>query len=69
MNDRRYDPATASVAQVAHDIARRDRLDSTRSASPLTAATDAVELDTTGLDATQVVDRVMELVAERLEDT
>jgi len=52
--------------QVAADMARRDRLDSTRAASPLAAADDAVQLDTTGMDADQVVDRVLELVAERM---
>lgn len=67
MRDREYDPAATSVAQVAHEIARRDRLDSTRTTSPLTIADDAVELDTTGLDAGEVVERVMTLVAERLD--
>ncbi|MDA8044609.1 MAG: (d)CMP kinase [Actinomycetota bacterium] len=59
MLDRDYD-------RVAADMARRDRIDSTRSASPLSAAPDAVELDTTGLDAAQVVERVMALVVERV---
>ena len=52
--------------RVAADMARRDRIDSTRTASPLTVAPDAVQLDTTGLDAEQVVEQVMELVAERI---
>ncbi len=59
MLDRDYD-------RVAADMARRDRIDSTRSASPLSAAPDAVELDTSGLDAAQVVERVMALVVERV---
>ena len=59
MLDRDYD-------QVAADMARRDRIDSTRATSPLTVADDAVELDTTGLDAEQVVEQVMTLVSERL---
>jgi cytidylate kinase len=46
---------------VAADIARRDQLDSTRAASPLTQSADAVELDTTDLDIDQVVDRLVEL--------
>lgn len=49
------------VAAVAADIARRDGLDSTRAASPLMRADDAVELDTTDLDVEQVVDRLVEL--------
>lgn len=68
MLDREFDRAAADMAQVAHEIARRDRLDSTRSASPLTVAEDAVHLDTTGIDAEEVVGRVMALVAERAEE-
>jgi cytidylate kinase len=49
------------VAAVAADIARRDRLDSTRAASPLTRAEDAVELDTTDLDIDEVVARLLSL--------
>jgi cytidylate kinase len=48
--------------QVAADIARRDHVDSTRSASPLVVADDAVRLDTTGKDIDQVVDAVLALV-------
>ena len=51
----------ASLAAVAADIARRDRLDSTRSASPLARPAGAVELDTTELGVDQVVDRLVEL--------
>jgi cytidylate kinase len=49
------------LAAVAADIDRRDRLDSTRSASPLAQAGDAVELDTTDLDIDEVVARLLEL--------
>jgi cytidylate kinase len=52
------------VATVAADIERRDRLDSSRAASPLLRAADAVELDTTGLDIDAVVDRLVDMVAE-----
>ena len=48
-------------ATVAADIDRRDRLDSTRAASPLTQTADAVELDTTDLDVDEVVARLVEL--------
>jgi cytidylate kinase len=54
----------SDVAEVAADIRRRDRLDSTRAASPLTQAADAVELDTTDLDIDQVVARLADLVAQ-----
>jgi cytidylate kinase len=50
--------------QVAADIARRDHVDSTRSASPLAIAEDAVRLDTTGRDINQVVDDVLALVTD-----
>ncbi len=43
----------------AHGVARRDRLDSTRSASPLTRAPDAHVLDTTGRSVEDVVEEVL----------
>ena len=49
------------VQQVAADLARRDRLDSSRTASPLQAAEDAHHLDSSALDADAVVARVLEL--------
>jgi len=49
------------VSKVAEDLARRDRLDSSRAASPLQAADDAVHLDSSSLDADAVVQRVLEL--------
>lgn len=49
------------VQQVAADLARRDKLDSSRTASPLQAADDAVHLDSSTLDADEVVARVLEL--------
>jgi cytidylate kinase len=50
-----------AVVAVAADLARRDRLDSSRTASPLQAAQDAVHLDSSTLDAAQVVERVLDL--------
>jgi CMP/dCMP kinase len=52
------------VESVATDIARRDGLDSTRAASPLVKAADAIELDTTDLDIDEVVDRLAQLTAD-----
>ena len=49
--------------QVAADIARRDHIDSTRAASPLSVADDAVRIDTTGRDIDDVVDEVLGLAA------
>jgi cytidylate kinase len=51
--------------QVAADIARRDHVDSTRPASPLMVAEDAVRIDTTGRDVDAVVDEVLALAAQR----
>ncbi len=53
------------VSAVQADLARRDRLDASRSASPLAEAADAVELDTTKLDIAQVVAAALTLVRER----
>jgi CMP/dCMP kinase len=58
MSELRYD-------QVAADMARRDRIDSTRSDSPLSAAGDAVEVDTTGMTVNEVVAAVVALLDER----
>lgn len=43
------------------DLARRDAADSTRAASPLTQAPDAVVIDSTAMDADSVIQRVVEL--------
>ncbi len=47
--------ATMTVEEVAADIQRRDHADSTRAASPLRKADDAVELDSSDLTLEQVV--------------
>jgi cytidylate kinase len=49
------------VQAVAVDLARRDRLDSTRAISPLQAAADAVHLDATALSADEVIAEVLAL--------
>jgi cytidylate kinase len=53
------------VSSVQADLARRDTLDSTRAASPLAMAADAVQLDSTAMDEDAVVARVLDLVAQR----
>jgi cytidylate kinase len=58
---RRAGETGGDVATVAADIARRDGLDSSRAASPLTQTPDAVELDTTDLGIDEVVDQLVEL--------
>ncbi len=47
--------------EVAADMVRRDRADSTRAASPLAAAPDAAVIDTTALTSDNVVAKVLEL--------
>jgi CMP/dCMP kinase len=61
---RRAGELGADVTAVAADIKRRDDLDSSRAASPLVRAGDAIELDTTDLNIDQVVDRLVELAGE-----
>jgi len=52
----------ADVQTVLQEQAIRDQRDTTRAHSPLVAAPDAVQLDTTGLTQDEVVDRVVALV-------
>jgi len=54
------DPATVLAEQ-----AIRDQRDSEREHSPLQAAADAVEIDTTDLTRDEVVARIVELLAAR----
>lgn len=61
---RRAGELDSDVASVAADIKRRDDLDSSRAASPLKQASDAIELDTTELDIDAVVARLLELTAQ-----
>lgn len=54
-----------NVETVLRDQALRDAQDSGREHSPLLAAGDAVELDTSELDVNQVVARIVDLVGSR----
>ncbi|MBV9663997.1 MAG: (d)CMP kinase [Actinobacteria bacterium] len=45
--------------QVAADIARRDKVDSTRAASPMMVADDALVIDTTGRTIDEIVQEVL----------
>ena len=56
----------ASLADLLRDLKERDARDSERSISPLKPAKDAVVLDTTDLHIDQVVEKVLDLVSERL---
>ncbi len=60
------DPAAAvSVEAVREDLGRRDYLDSTRAASPLVAAPDAIRIDTTGRPVGDVVHEIVGQVRAR----
>lgn len=50
------------VRAIVEDLARRDGLDSGRETSPLTAAADAMIIQTQHLDIAEVVERIVELV-------
>ena len=70
---RATDPAhtgsTVGQAAVAEQIKARDKSDTTRAASPLTLAPDAIHIDTTGVPIDQVVQRVMEIVEAKRKGT
>jgi CMP/dCMP kinase len=57
--------ARVAVGLARTEMLRRDRLDSSRTASPLTQAPDALALDTTELDLEQVIDWICAKAAER----
>jgi CMP/dCMP kinase len=64
---RASDPAhttagSSALTDVATALAERDRSDSTRAASPLAMAPDAIHIETTGVPIESVVERVMAIV-------
>ena len=60
---RRAEQIGADLATVLQEQTIRDERDTTREHSPLTAAPDAVQLDTTGLTLDDVIARIVALVA------
>jgi cytidylate kinase len=54
-----------TVADTRADLIRRDAADSTRAASPLAKAADAIEVDTTELTLPQVIEHIVALVEEK----
>jgi cytidylate kinase len=64
---RRYDELIAKKQEVTfedvyNDLVQRDKNDSTRAASPLKKADDAIVLDTTNLTLEQVVDEAIKII-------
>jgi cytidylate kinase len=66
MNDSAHTGGKGGEAAVAAAIQARDRSDTTRTASPLMLALDAVHVDTTGMPLADVVSRVMSVVSAKL---
>jgi cytidylate kinase len=64
---RRAAETGADPEKVLRDQLQRDERDSTREHSPLTAADDAVEVDTTGLQIDEVVRRIVDLAEPVLD--
>lgn len=60
------EPDPARVRREAARLTERDRLDSTRPVAPLSAASDAVVLDTTDLDFDEQIGRIVRVVRERI---
>jgi CMP/dCMP kinase len=60
---------SANVNEVREALARRDRLDSGRAASPLKAAEDAIMVDTTGRPVEDVVAEIVERFRARVPET
>ena len=58
----------ADWSAAGSDLARRDQLDSQRAVSPLTAAPDALRLDTTDLSVAEAVDAIVALAEQWLAD-
>ena len=65
-NDPAHTGSQSGQAAVAAAIQARDTSDTTRAASPLTIAPDAVHIDTTAMPIDAVVDRVLSLVNAKL---
>jgi cytidylate kinase len=70
------DPAARAARRAAEDgsvdadatelaLARRDEIDSTRAASPLTKAADAVVVDSTYMTLDEVIDAIVKIVEEK----
>jgi CMP/dCMP kinase len=65
LNQDREDGRSTTLEQTAYEIGRRDQLDAERKISPLIPAPDAVEIDSTSLDADEVVQRILDVARER----
>ncbi|GID29957.1 (d)CMP kinase [Paractinoplanes brasiliensis] len=64
---RRSAEDASDVKATEADLARRDKLDSTRKADPLKLADDAIEVDTTGIGIDEVVTYVLNLLNSKVK--
>lgn len=67
LEDLKRGGADADLAAIQADVARRDARDRGRETSPLTAAADAIRIDSTTLTADEVVSRMLAAVRGILE--
>lgn len=65
-NDPTHAGSREGHAAVAEAIKARDKSDTTRAASPLMPAPDAIHIDTTSMPIHEVVDRVMQIVRSKI---
>ncbi|WP_433365110.1 (d)CMP kinase [Actinoplanes sp. CA-142083] len=63
---RRSAEDATDVAATEADLARRDKLDSSRAADPLRQASDALEVDTTGMGIDEVVAYLLKLLNSKV---
>ena len=61
----RKEGRSATLEQTAYEIGRRDQLDAERKISPLVAAADAYQIDSTYLVADQVVEQILDLARKK----
>lgn len=71
--DRRYkefisNGIISNYNEILQDIKKRDYMDSHREVDPLKKADDAIEIDTTGLSITEVVDKMACIINETLKE-
>lgn len=66
---RAAETGTADAGATEQSLARRDRIDSTRAASPLTRVEGAIEIDSTHLTLDEVVEAIVALVPASFEVT
>jgi cytidylate kinase len=67
LQDLRRSGSDADLTAVQAEVARRDARDQGRETSPLAAAADAIRIDSTGLEADQVLRRMLAVVAQVLK--